>query len=457
MNIFVRTLMSFWIATALTLTLAGALLFSKTSFPNDQIRELPLERIEGCARSLVADVELVAGSHPKNRFAANGNCPIQFVISPTGQALQGNTVPAEISPLIAEQIQHGGLPFVEMPPGATVIVFRVPGKLGTYSAVAILPQSDHRGLPIVFWLHLVCATAISCGVFWLLARQLTQPIHALQGIAESVARGNLAHRPSQRLLNRRDELGELSVSIDSMVEKINQLMSSQRVFLAQVSHELGSPLTRLNLALALAKRKAAPALDSEFKRLEYESTELNSMIQQLLLLARLENATELNGARQRFFLARIVGEVAADATFEANQNEKGVQLLLDDADGWNALEILGYCDLFKRALDNILRNAIRFTAARSSVEIKCSVYGASEARITVRDFGQGVSPDQFGAIFEPFVRLPSQGNGTGTGLGLAIARQAVLAHGGSVYASNVDTGGLSITIQLPIASPADQS
>jgi signal transduction histidine kinase len=110
-----------------------------------------------------------------------------------------------------------------------------------------------------------------------------------------------------------------------------------------------------------------------------------------------------------------------------------------------------------RALDNILRNAIRFTSTRSSVEISCSVLDAQEAQITVRDFGQGISPDQYCTIFEPFVRLPSRGNGQGTGLGLAIAKQAVIAHGGSVCARNADTGGLSITIQLPLALPINPS
>jgi two-component system sensor histidine kinase CpxA len=456
MNIFARTLLSFWISTALTLALAGGLLFSRKPLPHDQIQELPIVRLETCAKSLVAGVE-VAGSDLASKLAQDPNCPVQFLVSPTGQQLLQNTVPANISHLITEQLRRGGGPLVEMRPGATVIALRVLGKFGAYCAVAILPQSDPGPPSLVFWVHLLCATAISCVVFWLLARQLTRPIRDLQGVAENVAQGNLTHRPSRELLNRKDELGELSVSIDFMVQKISQLMTSQKVFLAQVSHELGSPLARLNLALALARRKAAPALDSEFNRLEYESAELNSMIQQLLLLARLENASELNHSRQRFSLAQIVEEVTADAMFEANQSEKGVRLLLSDKERWDTVEVSGNGDLLKRALDNILRNAIRFTAANSSVEIRCSVPNANEANITVRDFGEGVLPEQFGAIFEPFVRLPSRGNGSGAGLGLAIAKQTVISHGGSVYASNADTGGLSITIQLPVAPAVNRS
>ena len=456
MSIFARTLLSFWVATALTLVLAGGLLFSRNALPNGRIQELPMVRLESCASALVAGEEAVAGSGLISKSAEDPGCPIQFLVSPSGRQLLRNAVTPDISHLIAEQLHRGGEPLVELRPGAIMIVFRVLGKLGPYCAVAILPQPD-PGPPAVFWVHLLCATAISCVVFWLLARHLTRPIRILQGVAESVAQGNLTHRPSRELLNRKDELGELSVSIDFMVQKISQLMGSQKAFLAQVSHELGSPLARLNMSLALARRKAAPALDSEFTRLEYESAELNSMIQQLLLLARLENATELNHYRQRFSLAQIVGEVAADAMFEANQKEKGVRLLLDDAEQWNTIEVLGHGDLLKRALDNILRNAIRFTAIRSSVEISCSARNANEAHITVRDFGEGIPPEQFGAIFEPFVRLPSRGNGSGTGLGLAIAKQAVIAHGGSVCASNADTGGLSITIQLPVAPDVNRS
>ena len=456
MNIFARTLLSFWVATALTLALAWGLLFSTKSFPNGQMRELPMERLGTCAQSLIASVEQEAKSNLGKGLSVDGKCPVQFLVSPTGEQLVGKDVPSNVSRLISQHLRGGGTSMVEVHPDETVIVFRVPGRLGMYCAVAIMPQPD-PGLPVLFWLHLLCATAISWVVFWLLARQLTHPIRTLQGIAESVAQGTLTHRPGRALLDRKDELGELSVSIDFMVQRIGQLMSSQKAFLAQVSHELGSPLTRLNLALALARRKAAPALDSEFNRLEYESAELNSMIQQLLLLARLENASELNHSRQRFSLAQMMGEVAADATFEANQNEKGVRIFLNDVEHWNALEIEGNGDLLKRALDNILRNAIRFTATRSSVEIICSILGANEARITVRDFGEGISSDQFDAIFEPFVRLPSRGNGAGTGLGLAIAKQAVLAHGGSVRASNAETGGLAITIHLPVVLPMSQS
>ena len=456
MNIFARTLLCFWVATALTLALVGGLLASRHSFSDVQIRDIPMERLQACAQRLVADIEQDGGSDLRQNPAEHRECAVQFLESPTGQQLLGKELPADISDLISEHSIQGNMQLVAVRPDRTILAFKVPGKLGAYYAVAILSQAAPEP-PLIFWLHLLCAIAISCGVFWVLARQLTHPIRTLQAIAESVAQGNLKNRPGRALLQRKDELGELSVSIDLMVQKIGQLMSSQKAFLVQVSHELGSPLTRLNLALALARRKAAPALDSEFKRLEYESSELNSMIQQLLLLARLENASELNHARQRFFLAGIVEEVAADAKFEANQNEKGVRVVLHDAEKWHAVEVLGYGDLIKRALDNILRNAIRFTSTRSSVEISCSVLDAQEAQITVRDFGQGISPDQYCTIFEPFVRLPSRGNGQGTGLGLAIAKQAVIAHGGSVCARNADTGGLSITIQLPLALPINPS
>ena len=456
MKIFARTLLCFWVATALTLVLAGGLLVSRHSFDDVQIREIPMERLQACAQRIVADVEQGGGLYLSKNLTEHGDCGVQFLQSQTGQVLLGKDLPADISTLITEHPLSGDTQLVAVRPGKTIVAFKVQGKAAAFSAVAILPQTI-PGPPANFWVHLLCAIAISCSVFWVLAQQLTLPIRTLQGIAESVAQGNLNKRPSRALLKRKDELGELSVSIDLMVQKIGQLMSSQKAFLVQVSHELGSPLTRLNLALALARRKAGQALDSEFKRLEYESAELNSMIQQLLLLARLENASELNNSRQRFFLAGIVEEVAADAKFEANQNEKGVRVVLHDAEKWHAVEVLGYGDLIKRALDNILRNAIRFTSTRSSVEISCSVLDAQEAQITVRDFGQGISPDQYCTIFEPFVRLPSRGNGQGTGLGLAIAKQAVIAHGGSVCARNAETGGLSITIQLPLALPINPS
>jgi two-component system sensor histidine kinase CpxA len=453
MRIFARSLLSFWVSTLLTLGLAGLLLVSTGAGRDEQTRLIPFEYLQTCARTIVDGLSQYGAPRLGWESGTIANCPIPYLFGPDRNQLAGNAPTSDISLLMERQAQDRQAVLIRNTPDATVVAFELPRPEGPYRVVAVLPSS-HKGFPAFFWLHLLSAIAVSGLIFWLLARQFSQPILSLRLVAEGVANGNLSIRPSRELLDRKDEIGELARSIDIMFGRIDDLMSSQKDFLAQVSHELGSPLTRLNLALALARRKATPELAPELERLEYEARELNSMIQQLLLLARLENDTELDHAASRFSLAELVSEVADDGRFEARQSAKTVSLRYADEARWLQVDIIGYRDLLKRAIDNVLRNAIRFTAEGGVIEITFSVATPSCARLCVRDYGPGVPDEQLGAIFEPFVRMADAGASSGAGLGLAIAKRAVLTHGGAVSACNADPRGLSITIDLPLASQA---
>jgi len=453
MRIFARSLLSFWVSTLLTLGLAGLLLVSTGAGRDEQTRLIPFGYLQTCARTIVDGLSQQSVPRLRREFGTDANCPIQYLFGPAGNQLAGNTPTSDISLLMERQARARQAVFVQNTPDATVVAFELLRPDGPYRVVAVLPSS-HKGFPAFFWLHLLSAIAVSGLIFWLLARQFSQPILSLRLVAEGVANGNLSIRPSRELLERKDEIGELARSIDIMFGRIDDLMSSQKDFLAQVSHELGSPLTRLNLALALARRKAPPELAPELERLVYEARELNSMIQQLLLLARLENDTELDHAATRFSLAELVSEVADDGRFEARQSAKTVALRYADEAQRLQVDIIGYRDLLKRAIDNVIRNAIRFTAEGGAIEITFSVATPSCARLCVRDYGPGVPEEQVGAIFEPFVRLADAGASSGAGLGLAIAKQAVLTHGGAVSARNAEPRGLLITIDLPLASQA---
>jgi two-component system sensor histidine kinase CpxA len=229
-----------------------------------------------------------------------------------------------------------------------------------------------------------------------------------------------------------------------MSTRISTLLSSQKNFLIQVSHELGSPLSRLNVALALVRRKANPALLPELNRIQADSSELNSMIQQLLRLARLESGLEQE-EEEVYPLDELLQQVCLDNQFTAKEASKQVHLLSSPH-----VDLRGYRELLKRALDNILRNAIRFTPEGGRVEVDVLSRSNDLVVIQVRDSGVGVQDDKLDAIFEPFVRASS--DRSGAGLGLAIARQAVHANRGTIRALNRLEGGLLIEVSLPHVS-----
>jgi two-component system sensor histidine kinase CpxA len=324
-----------------------------------------------------------------------------------------------------------------------MVAFDTPINNAHFVAVAIL-RGRGNGPPPILWWQFAVAAVVSAVTCLLLTRYFIDPIRKLQRSTESFGRGNLDSRPDASLLERKDELGDLSRTISQMSTRIGTLLSSQKKFLIQVSHELGSPLSRLNVALALARRKASPALIPELNRIQGDSSELSSMVQQLLRLARLESGLEQE-EEDVYSLRELLQEVCLDNQFTAEQTGKQVHLLSSPQ-----INMRGYRELLKRALDNILRNAIRFTPEGSRVEVDVLSRLGDIVVIQVRDSGLGVQDDKLDAIFEPFVRASS--DRSGAGLGLAIAKQAVHANRGTIRAFNREEGGLLIEVSLPYVS-----
>jgi signal transduction histidine kinase len=450
MNIFARSLLSFWLTTLLTVGLTAIIVRSLDGAHNPHAQAIPLRQLETCGQTLVNNLAR-DGSRKAAGPRLNRNCSIRYLYSPSGERIMGEEPPGDVAHLLRMQAADPRTPVVDLVPGTTKIVFSFPTSGGNYTAVSVRMRSPHD-IPILFYVNLLMAVAISAFVIWLLAGQFSQPIRGLQRFAECVASGDIDARPSHALMRRKDELGELGRSVDAMVTRILELMTAQKAFLGQVSHELGSPLTRLNLALALAKRKAPLELAPELRRLEDEAAELNVMIQQLLLLARLENATEYDSLAECFSIAELVHQVAGDAQFEARQSGKDVRVDCSDGERWVWATVRGRRDLLKRAFDNILRNAIRFTDLGSCVEVTWLVISETYVQIYVRDHGPGVAQTQLEAIFEPFVRLKGQPDGSGAGLGLAIAKKAISLHGGEVQANLAQPQGLVVTVGLPLVA-----
>ena len=234
---------------------------------------------------------------------------------------------------------------------------------GQYVMVAEMPP--HMLPPPLFdhLLHLGAVLFIG-GIFcYWLARYLTAPVTKLRAATQELARGNLSVRVGPSLGKRRDELVSLGADFDVMAEKIESLLKSQRRLLGDISHELRSPLARLNVALELARQRSGPAAISALERIQHEAENLNEMIGQLLAITRLESGAQ--GLRKtEIDLARLVREIADDADFEARSRNRAVRLNACDP-----CTIVGTEDLLRRAIENVVRNAVQYTKEGTEVQI----------------------------------------------------------------------------------------
>jgi two-component system sensor histidine kinase CpxA len=302
-----------------------------------------------------------------------------------------------------------------------------------------------EGLP--FSISLILLVTLLCLG---LAYHIASPIHSIQSTARRVAQGDLKARVPSFVSRRFDELAALAKDFDSMVHRLDSLIQTQKKLLNSVSHELRSPLARINLSLALLRTRFSGDSDDLFERLDRDVERIDLLMGQLLTLSRLE-AGFSSAEREDVDFAQLVEEVAADGNFEAQALGKSVSLqtvgsiVLPDADP-HAL---------RSACENIIRNAVRFTPPGGDVQIVLEIdRSAAEplALLSVWDHGPGVPEESLQAIFQPFYRINGDADATrGNGLGLAIASEAIRLHGGTIRAQNLQPTGLEIIIQLPVA------
>lgn len=270
---------------------------------------------------------------------------------------------------------------------------------------------------------------------WALARYMSSPIGKLRKATQRLADGDLAARVGDKIGKRRDEISKLARDFDEMAERIESLILSQKRLSRDVSHELRSPLARMNVALEIARKKAnaetAPVLD----RIEGESHRLNEMISRLLTLSRLETG-ERDFDKRELNLKSLVEQVAADADFEATAKNRSVNIAKADD-----CRIIGSEELVQSAVENVLRNAVRYTREGTAVDVSLTANNGN-AVVSIKDHGGGVPQDELDNLFRPFYRVGEardRGSG-GTGLGLAIAEQAIKVHNGTITARNEDDG-----------------
>lgn len=309
-------------------------------------------------------------------------------------------------------------------------------------------QWERQGPPSLFWgsttayVRLGGILLTATLLCYLLALYLTSPIRKLRLATNKLADGDLTTRVAPLLGRRRDEIGDLARDFDKMAGRIENLITSQKRLNSDISHELRSPLARMNVALEIAKQKSSPETQPILSRIESESHRLNEMIGRLLTLAKLESGAE-DVERVRVDLTQLVRDVAADADFEAQAKGRYVELSKIEQ-----CNVMGSENLLRSAIENVLRNAVRYTAEGTAVDVSLQARNG-DAILTITDHGGGVPQEEVENLFRPFYRVGEDRTRKtgGIGLGLAIADRAVKAHKGSITARNYN-GGLQIEIAL---------
>jgi signal transduction histidine kinase len=358
----------------------------------------------------------------------------------------------EAKQLVRLALAPGGQDFVHFHHGGFGAL-RLVGSDGKAYAIVSRPPSPppppelHTpGLLAVRFAVLLTVSGLIC---FLLAKYLTSPILALGRTVRQFAAGNLSARSGSRLEHRNDEVARLAADFDGMAERIESLLTSQRLLLRDISHELRSPLARLNVALELCRRRTGTDLEKNLERIDRESCKLNDLIDQLLTINRTESVAS-RAETMDIDLNRLVREIAEDADYEAKSIDRGVTVTSEEG-----IRVRGDEPLLRRAIENVIRNAVHYTKAKSTVGVslnRTNVDGKPYVLLRINDRGRGVPEEALPHLFEPFYRVEigRERETGGAGLGLAITESAVRFHNGSIRAENRPDGGLMVEMTLPI-------
>ena len=298
------------------------------------------------------------------------------------------------------------------------------------------PQNGLRLPPLPVLLGgLLGSLFCAAGLAWYIAK----PIRQLRGAFDAAAAGNLDVRIGQSMGKRRDELADLGHDFDRMSGHLSALMDGQRRLLHDVSHELRSPLARLHAAIGLARQQPARMEDS-LQRIEREGERMNRLVGELLTLSRLEAGVGV--PLEEVDLAELIGDLVEDARFEAVGRRVTV-----NCEKLPNFRVRANGELLHRAIENVLRNALRFSPVGGLVTLAVTSLPDNRCQIVIEDQGSGVPADELETIFTAFFRGASPGEGYG--LGLAIARRVLSALNGNIHAENRPEGGLRVVLEMP--------
>ena len=467
-SLFLRIFVLFWIAMALIVGGSIAITFAiaaREYEPAEQLRRpgVAIQASEVLASGGVGALRDWLG-HNEHPFGDHD----LYIVGPDGRDLLGRRLSEGAAHRLAlfnratsAPDRVGTAPAPPPPPN-----FRPPhvapqilGADGAAYTVLLMPRRPSifgaLSLPGIALRILAVALVISALASGWLARRLSAPIRRIQAAARALATQDLAAqgldtRVSAGLESRRYEVAVLARDFDAMADRLRANRAAVTRLLRDISHELRSPLARLRVAVGLARQTPADP-QRHFERMESEIERLDAMIGQVLKLARLHGSDDAFG-REPFDLDELLEEVVRDANFEAEA--KGCSVVQDGA---ARVTIGGNRELLRSAVENVLRNAVRYSPAGSVVEVRVAGPRGAPA-ITVRDHGPGVPEADLERIFEPFFRVAESRDrdSGGEGIGLAITAQVMRAHGGGAVARNAPGGGLEVRLTLPSAAPGDR-
>lgn len=374
-----------------------------------------------------------------------------YLLTSNHEIISTQTPPAEIKEiaqnLIKDELPSDGI----FKSGKISVSHEILSTTGTFYRLAAVSDKPISFFVQIPWagltIRLILATFFSGLICYLLSLYLTKPLRSLGMAAKSIATGKLNTRVGPLRGHNNDEIAELSTEFDRMAEQLEQLVGAKERLLQDISHELRSPLARLNIAIELARNKTNHAADKEFSRMELESKRLNALIGEILEFARLDKSTTEIDLKPTNLTA-LLYEVIQDANYEFGQGSERIVMQCQ-------VPYQLYCDqrLIHRALENIVRNALHYSPEDQQVYIALkSSDDNKHLHIDIRDNGPGVPEEQLEQIFDAFYRVDTSRTKKtgGYGLGLAIASRALLLHQGNISAHNRKKGGLRIHVSLPV-------
>ena len=456
-SLFVRIFLSYWVAQALFLVLA--ILVTLAIRPSGEIASVQAQ--QGRILNEAVQAYQTAGQEGARNYlrtVRDSQHVRPFLFDEDTRDLTGRTPPDWILRVARGKTATADRLWGRFGPGRYLRQSRAASDGHSYTLVIEFPPEEHsvfgpHGVPGLGILIAIISSGLVC---YILARYLTSPIVQLRAATQKLASGDLTARAGVPGSRRHDEMAELMRDFDRMAERLENLVSAQSRLLTDISHELRSPLARLNVALELARQRSGPEAGSALDRIDREANRLNELIQKLLTIARLEAGGE-SIEQIPVRLESIIHEIAKDAAFEAQSRGSEVEAtIVDDC------VVVGSPSLLHSAIENVVRNAVRYTREGTSVEVRLEQgvelqnhsLGSPQAVVRVTDSGPGVPEDALDKLFRPFYRIDdARGRQTGgVGLGLAITDRAVRLHGGSIRVSNRPQGGLMVEIRLPLSS-----
>jgi signal transduction histidine kinase len=434
-SLFWRILATLWLALALV---AGLSILLGRALNQDAWILSHHPTLQGLAERLVQRYE-GQGPHDTQRylehFRHRARIDIQ-ILNDTGQPVVEGTFPPRAAAFEARQQNSRRLPWRRLTEEYTspasgesyLLIYRIPYReLDAWHRGSLLWPFSALGIALVVLTLFSLALTLS----------ITRPLDRLRRAVHDLGQTAYQQDSLARLARRRDELGVLAGDFNRMGQRLQGLIGSQRQLLRDVSHELRSPLARLRIALALAERAEPHQRDALWPRLGQECDRLEALISEILALARLDAEP---GAHRPITMRPLLEKLKDDARLLAPDQQVRIDCTGDP-------KVEGWPDMLERALDNLLRNALRFNPLGQPVEVTVKEQEGSLV-IQVRDHGPGAANEHLALLGEPFFRAPNQ-TGAGHGLGLAIARRAVERHGGSLSLGNHPEGGFIATLELP--------